>query len=133
MITGLYAALSAFGLIALIFKVARLRIKHRVVFGAGKNEELEQAMRAHGNFVETVPIALILIGVLELSNAYPWILHWLGFMMVLSRISHYVGLTTGKGHGPYRMGGMLLTFAVYAIGGLLCLLAFFGVDLTFLS
>lgn len=126
MTTGIYAALFAFGLIALTFRVALLRMKHKVVLGAGENQELERNMRAHGNFVETVPMALVLMMILELNGALPWVIHWLGLLMIISRVSHFIGLTTGNGYGAYRTGGVFLTFAVYLIGGLLCLWSVFS-------
>lgn len=121
MITAIYTAFFALALTAMTFNVARLRYKHRVVLGAGESQELERHIRAHGNFVETVPMALILMILIEAMAGQVWVLHWLGVLMLISRASHFVGLTTGKGYGPYRMGGMLLTFAVYLIGAGLCL------------
>ena len=49
-------------------------------------------MRRHANFTEWVPLALILIALLELNGAPAAALHSLGAILVLARISHAVGL-----------------------------------------
>jgi uncharacterized membrane protein YecN with MAPEG domain len=119
MITGLYAGLCAFMMMVLVLRVVARRIKHRVSLGDGGNDDLNRHMRAHGNFAETVPLALLLMLLLEMRGIPFWILHWLGALLVMGRISHIIGLTTGKGYGPYRMAGMILTMSVYIIGGAL--------------
>ena len=65
MIIAIYAAPLAFLYIALAINVIRLRFKHRVSLGAGEVPKLERAIRAHGNFAEYVPFALLLIGLSE--------------------------------------------------------------------
>ena len=134
MVTGLYAGLFALALIFLIGNVARLRMKHRVSLGTGQNEILTRASRAHGNFIETVPMALIVMAVAELGGAALWFIHVLGVLMVLGRISHYFGLTTGKGYGRWRVTGMVLAMIVYLLGGLMIMLLAAGAGLpAFLS
>jgi len=126
MITGFYASLCAFFLIFLIINVVRRRYRYKTSLGAGGHEELERYIRAHGNFVETVPVALILMFLVEWQIPYMgWVLHWLGVLLIIGRISHYVGLTTGKGYGSYRMAGMLLMMWVYIIASGFLLSAFF--------
>lgn len=121
MITGFYAGLCALILVFLIVNVVRRRLKYRVAFGSGDHPDLNRHIRAHGNFVETVPLALVLLLVMEMRGAPFWIIHWLGALLVLGRISHIIGVTTGKGYGPYRMAGMILTVSVYVIGGALAI------------
>ena len=45
------------------------RVRSKVDFGDGDVPALRQALRAHGNFVEQAPIALILIGCAEAAGA----------------------------------------------------------------
>ena len=87
-------------------------------------------VRAHGNFVETVPMALILMLCIELSPSdllsfKTYILHILGCTMVTSRFLHFVGLTNPPGYGKWRVAGMALTFGVYAAGGAFTLMSIY--------
>lgn len=119
MITGFYASLCAFAVILYIMHIARLRYRYQVSLGDGGEEHLSRFVRAHGNFVETVPLALILMLILEMFGMALWVIHWLGLILLLGRVSHFIGVTTGKSYGPYRMAGILMTFAVYIIAGVL--------------
>ena len=58
-ITATYAAALAIILLALIYHVILARAKYEVSIGTGGNADLHTRVRRHGNFVETVPIALI--------------------------------------------------------------------------
>lgn len=116
MITGLYAGLCALFAVFLVMNVVRRRFKYKVSLGDGGNDDLNRFMRAHGNFMETVPIALILMLIVELRGASFWMVHWMGILLLLGRGCHFFGLTTGKGYGKWRMAGMALTLAVYIIG-----------------
>ena len=61
MITGFFASILVFIYIKLARNVIKLRREHNVVIGDGKIKELEQAIRAHANFNEYVPIGLIML------------------------------------------------------------------------
>ena len=69
MITGGYAALLALLYLALSGLVIRQRLRHGVPIGLGEAEGLLRASRAHGNFAEYVPFALVLILLLEQGGA----------------------------------------------------------------
>ena len=60
-ITAIYAALLGLLFLALSVNVVRTRRATRVSLGAGDHPLLERRIRAHGNFAEYTPIALILI------------------------------------------------------------------------
>ena len=89
--------------------------------GDGGIDVLQTGMRVHGNFVETVPMALILMGITELSGAASWVIYALGALMVVSRAAHAYALSTPPGYGPYRAVGMVLTFMVYILGAATCI------------
>lgn len=127
MITGFYAALMAFGLIFLIFSVVVRRRSLQVSLGDGGYQELERYIRAHANFTETVPMALLLLLILEISATAFWLLHVLGIMILASRILHYLALTKPPTVGYFRVAGMGLMIGVYSLAGMLLVLKFFGV------
>jgi uncharacterized membrane protein YecN with MAPEG domain len=91
-ITALYAGLLGLVAFGVAFPAGKLRGRLGISVGDGGNQELLCAMRRHANFTEWVPLALILIALLELNGAPAAALHSLGAILVLARISHAVGL-----------------------------------------
>ena len=77
-------------------------------------------MRVHGNFVETVPMALILLALMELGGAPLALVYALGMAMVVARMAHAHALMTPPGYGLWRIVGMMLTFTLYAVGAGVC-------------
>lgn len=121
MITGVYIAIFALVQAAMVVWIAKSRFSEKVALGAGDSKLLESKTRVYGNFTEVVPIACLLMLVSELGGAPLWTIHWMGLLMILSRISHAKGLLTPPGYGAYRMAGMLLAMAVFLIGAMLCI------------
>ncbi len=119
-LTLLYAGLSGLLLLALSFQVVGLRRKHRVGLGTGDHPALERAVRVHANFCEYVPIALLLLLVLELGAALPaWLLHALGIMLIVGRVLHAAGLSRSAGTSTGRFVGTLLTWLMILVSALL--------------
>ena len=54
----------------------------------GDEPDIGRRMRVLGNFAEHVPMALILIGILELNGAETWIIHALGNALMVVRVLH---------------------------------------------
>lgn len=117
MIIGLYAALLAFFGFFLSMRVVRMRWKYRVSLGPGGKgqEELLQNIRAHANFFEYVPFAVVLLALLELSLVSVTLLHVLGSILVVARVSHFWGLIMISGPSKFRFLGMLFTFLVLLV------------------
>lgn len=120
-ITGLYAALCALIALVLAARISLYRNKAHVGLGSGGNAVLEQRIRALGNFVEYVPLALILLLVLELDHTQIWLLHVFGIVLVVSRIAHAVGLSASAGKSYGRMFGTMGTWLVLLVMALLLL------------
>lgn len=114
-ITALYASLLALVFLTLSFNIIRLRFKLKVGVGDGGKQTLTKAIRAHGNFSEYVPIALILLAGYELSGANSLWLHALGGMLLLGRILHAIGLSKSVGTTIPRFVGTIITFVVMLI------------------
>lgn len=119
-ITLLYAGLSGLLLLVLSFQVVGLRRKHQVGLGSGGEPELERVVRVHANFCEYVPLALLLLLVLELSTALPaLVLHTLGTLLIAGRVLHAVGLRRSAGVSRGRFVGTLLTWLMLLVSALL--------------
>jgi len=119
-ITGLYAGLIAVLLIALSYRVSKLRLKSRVGIGDQGVVELQSAIRVQGNLVEYAPIALLLLLIAELNSAAPALaLHAAGATLVLARLGHAFGLSSSPDRTPGRFYGTLLTWLVILVLGVL--------------
>lgn len=111
-ITALYAGLSGLLLLALAMLVVARRRSAKIGLGVRDDRELERRVRAHGNAVEYVPIALLLLLVAELSGLGSSWLHAAGIALVGSRVAHAFGLTRSAGTSPGRLVGTLGTWLV---------------------
>jgi uncharacterized protein len=116
MITGFFAGLLALMYVYLSFRIIFLRAAQKINLGGGGFPPLEIAIRVHGNFSEYVPIALILIGILELNGAPSWAIYVLGGVFILGRMIHISAfLNPERLSLPRRVMGMVLTLSVLLI------------------
>ncbi|ALF51800.1 glutathione S-transferase [Nostoc piscinale CENA21] len=81
---------------------------------------LQRKVRAHGNFAEYVPHALLFVLALELMQVQIWLLWLLGCSITVARIAHAWGLIKTYGPSPGRAIGFFLTWFVYIVGSLAC-------------
>lgn len=121
-ITSIYAALCGILMIALAMRVSLARRRFRVGIGSGGHEPLERAIRVHANFIEFVPLALILMLLAELGGVTGWLMHVFGITLVVSRLLHAWGLTQSGGESFGRMYGSLGTWALILVLAVLILL-----------
>jgi len=111
-ITALWAAILGLLSLALAARVVRARITEKVGFGDGASIVMQQRIRVHANFVEYVPLALVLLLLLELNTSSPVMLNALGASLALARGLHAFGLSTSTGTTPGRFVGTILTWLV---------------------
>ncbi len=111
-ITPIYAALLALLLVALAVNVVRGRRRAGVSLGDGGDELLTRRIRAHGNFVEYVPMALILMVMIEERGAEAAWVHGLNGALLLGRLMHAFALSSLTPRPFPRTGGMALTMLV---------------------
>ena len=123
----LYAALSALLLVLLSARVIQGRIVFKVDIGDGGNEEMKRRIRVQANFIEYVPLALILMQFVQQAGFSAWIVHLLGVTLILARVLHATGLGRVSGASKGRFIGATATFVVLLVGAVLSLLGTFGV------
>lgn len=92
-------------------RVTQVRLSRKVLLGHGDVPGLEARCRAHANFNEYVPIALILMLLIELNVGASRVLWGLGALLVLARVIHPMGMDRAAPN-PLRAGGAILTFAI---------------------
>jgi uncharacterized membrane protein YecN with MAPEG domain len=121
MISAFYAALLALVQVGLTLNVVRYRRSQHVSLGTeGGDATLLKAVRAHGNFIEVVPLALLMIVLAELQGAPGWILHSLAMLLVIGRVLHIYAILFGPHKkGQPRVVGMVLSLFVLILGALI--------------
>lgn len=119
-VTPLYAAVLVLWFLVLSLHVVRCRRQARVRLGNGGNPALERAIRAQANFAEYVPLALLLLLVLELARFSFYWLHAIGAALVLARLLHGYALAFRSSFRFGRRWGAALTFAVLLVEVALC-------------
>ena len=69
LITAFFSSILALIFYKLSINVIKLRRKYKISLGSSKkHKDLEQAIRAHGNLSEFLPIGLILLACLEINH-----------------------------------------------------------------
>jgi uncharacterized protein len=111
-VTALYAGLFAFLLLILMVAVIKLRRSLRIGLGDGGNRDLQQAIRAHGNAVECVPMFLVMLALLELNHGSAIVLHVFGASFLVVRVVHAWGLYSSSGASTGRVAGSAGTIAL---------------------
>ncbi len=77
--------------------------------------DLERAIRGHGNLIEYAPLFLILMLALELSDASVTLLYMSGIIFSLGRLMHGIAFSFMRKNVFLRIGGMSLTFIGFFI------------------
>ena len=120
-VTPLYAGLLALWFLVLSARVITTRRRAQVSLGDGGDVELQRAIRGHANFAEYVPLALLLLLVIELSRFSIYVVHALGILLLVARLLHGYALCFSR-HSPFgRTWGFGLTAAVLIVEAVLCL------------
>lgn len=84
--------------------------------GDGKDETLRRRIRAHGNFIEYVPTALIALGLIELGGGARVLVAGLAIAFFVSRALHAIGMLYTS-TPTLRAGGMLIQHAAFLTAG----------------
>ena len=122
-VTLLFAAGCALLQVTLTVLVIQRRRSVKIGFLDGGDDALLRRIRVHGNFTETVPMALLLLAMLEMSGMpATWILVF-GCTILTSRLLHAWGLLLGAGLFG-RFGGTLLMLMLLTGQGLVGLWIF---------
>lgn len=119
-VTPLYAGLLALLFVLLSLRVVKFRQKG-IPLGDGGDPRMLRVMRGHANFAEYVPLALLMMAILELGRNSIYILHAIGIALILSRVLHGYALSYTTRFRFGRVWGAALTFVVLLVEALMCL------------
>ena len=121
MVTPLYAGLLVLLFLLLSIRVVQRRGREKIFLGDGANPRLARVIRGQANFTEYVPLALLLMAMLELSHYSIYVLHGLGIALLIARLLHGYALSFTEQFLFGRVAGASLTFLVLGIEAVLCI------------
>lgn len=124
-ITPLYAGILGIMSIVIAFQAGKIRGSTKVSVGDGGNPELLLAMRRHANFIEFVPLALVLIALLEFNGVSSTAIHLLGGGLVVFRICHAIGIKADTIESPLRGIGAAGSTLVILVASVWAIVIFF--------
>lgn len=110
--TSFYAGVFGILLLALSLRAVRSRQKTGVLLGHGGEKAVEHAMRVQANFVEYVPMGLLLILFVEIAEYPIAFVHGLGVALLAARMLHAWGFGSSAGVSFGRYWGTVLTWVV---------------------
>lgn len=114
-VSAIYVVMATVLIVVLLLRVAMLRNAGKIGIGDGGDKTLAKAIRVHANAVETVPVALLLLVMLELSGAAAGWLHGFGIGLIVARLLHAHGLSRRSGYSFGRFFGTLLTLTIILV------------------
>ena len=122
-ITLTYASFFALFALILSFRAGSSRGKTgiSVLYGDPLNMELAERVRVHQNFLEYVPMILIVMGAIEASGGSAMFLYVVGDLLVIARVAHAIGLKHNNIAHKGRLigaGGTALVTVVVSVYGL---------------
>lgn len=119
-VTPLYAGVLTLWFVLLSVRVVNLR-RAGIIFGDNGEVGVIRIVRAQANFAEYVPLALLLMAILEIGRNSIYLLHALGVALCVARLLHGCALSFGWQIRFGRVAGAALTFIVLMVEAVLCL------------
>jgi uncharacterized protein len=110
LITAFFSSILALIFYKLSINVIRLRRKYKVSLGSSKkHKDLEQAIRAHGNLSEFLPVGLILLACLEVNHLPKIVVFMCGLFFLIGRYLHATSFLKEEINSSNRILGMKIT------------------------
>lgn len=123
-VTALFSSILFFLYFYLAKNVIQIRRKHKIAIGFAKNKELEQAIAAHSNFSQYVPLGLIMMACMELNKIHFSIIFLVGISFTFGRIIHAKSFLKKTMNLKQRVQGMKFTFWTMVVMAVLNIVSF---------
>lgn len=118
-VTAALAAAFALLTVVLSLQTSMRRMALKVTHGDAGDDTLRRRIRAHGNFIEYAPLAVILVLLVELTGgASPRTTMALAVAMASARILHALGMLYMRGPA-IRAAAMLMQHSAFVFAALL--------------
>ncbi|SDD64621.1 MAPEG family protein [Kordiimonas lacus] len=111
--SAILAAIFAIALVPLTLQVGIKRVSTGIFFGDGGNKDLARRRAAQSNFLDHVPLFLLVFALCEMNGAGPPVLFGAGGCMLLGRAFHAFSMLATDGTGNSRAFGMILTLLAH--------------------
>jgi len=121
-ITAAYASILALIMVALAINVTVHRAKLKVPLGDGGNPDMLRMIRLHGNAVEYLPLAIVLMALYEINGGWHWALNAIGIALIVARLLQSWNMWNTAIAGFGRISGQSLTWLSIAALAVLNLL-----------
>ena len=116
-VTSLLAGIFALLMVPLSLQVSMRRVRlGGIPSGHGNDDVLRRRIRAHGNFTEYAPTALIAVGLIEYAGGARSLVIGLAGAFLFSRLLHAAGMLYSS-TATLRAVAMLVQHAAFLIGG----------------
>ncbi len=116
-ITALYTSILAFIMLFLAYKTSARRTEAKINLGTGNDDLMERRSRAFGNFIEFVPMFILLMAMMEVQGYGTIYVHILGITTVVGRILHALGMTNSIKIINGRFVGAILAYLSLLVAG----------------
>ena len=120
-LTSLAALANGAIYLVLTWRVIRIRRRDGIVLGDNGDRIMAKRIRGHANAAEQMPMALIVMALVEMQGGNGIALALLAALFTLGRAAHGAYFAIHGAHWRFRMWGMGAT--LFAQAGLLLLLA----------
>jgi uncharacterized membrane protein YecN with MAPEG domain len=124
-VTLFYGSLLGVFYIYLTLLVLHQRNKQQIGLGDGGDKKFNQLIRAHANFAEYVPLALILMLMAEINELQEWVIHTSAICLLFGRLLHAYGLRLHDGASWQRAAGTILSLTAILSAAVLNLTSFY--------
>ena len=124
-VTAFYAALLALIYVGLSGWVIAGRVGKSTLFGDGGDDSMLRRVRSHANFIEYVPIALVVLARYEADGGSETLVRVLLVLLVVARIMHPIGMFAAENtprQFAFRGGGIIATLVIILIAAIALLL-----------
>lgn len=123
---ALWIGIHALFLAYISARVGRVRLKNKINIGDDGNEDLRNAIRTQGNYIEYAPAALLGLWALASLNASTAVIHGFGIVFLCARIAHLMGLGMSIWAKGRLVGTALTMLTLIGMGGSLIVIAITG-------
>ena len=106
----LTAAILALIIVGLGINVTIHRVKLSVSLGDGGNPQMLRMIRLHGNAIEYLPLAVVLMALYEINGGWRTALHIIGIALVAGRLLQTWAMWSTEVPGAGRGIGQTLTW-----------------------
>lgn len=122
--TALYAGLFGLAYAVLSWRVSSMRMSKKIPIFDGGDLEMGRTIRVHANFIEYVPIFLIMLLLYEVLGGSHTMAHLYGLVFLVGRILHSYGLGFAEKYSKdlkkvtnqqFRAVGAVLTYLILVL------------------